>query len=171
MTNLVMKRGLKLKALNFVKNGFKEFFELFLFCNNKDFIKKFYYFSILKSYSSSWSNFFSINKFLDLLLPMFEFIFTFKCVKVDKKLSKKKIENFKLVFSYLNKSKRLFYIIKMIFYYAASFNNKMSINLFYSLNNTFFLLKNSFIYKQKLKFYQKILTSNLNNENKLLFKK
>lgn len=53
MSNLVMQRGLKLKALNFVKSGFKQFFELFLFCNNADFIKKFYYFSILKSYSTS----------------------------------------------------------------------------------------------------------------------
>lgn len=102
---------------------------------------------------------------------MFEFIFTFKCVKVDKKLSKKKTENFKLVFCYLNKSKRLFYIIKMLFYYSSSFNSKMSVNLFYALNNTFLLLKNSFIYKQKLKFYQKILASNLNSENKALLKK
>lgn len=165
-TNLTMKKGLKLKALAFVKNGFKEFFELFLFCNDTRFIKKFYYFSILKSYSSSWSNFYSINKFLDLLLPMFEFIFTFRCVKIDKKLMKKKKEPYKLVLSYLKKQKRLFYVIKTIFYYANSFNNKnISKNIFYALTNTFLYLKNSYVYKQKLKFYKKVLFSTITSSS------
>lgn len=157
-TNLILKRGLKFKAHTFLKNAFKQFFELFIFCNDKNFTQKYHYFNILKSYSLSWDNFFNINKFLYLILPMFEFIFTFKCVKVDKKL-KTNTSRYNLVFSYITKSKRLSYLIKLLYHNSDSFDLfKFSDRLFLSYVNTFFFLKTSLIYLQKIKFYKKIMT-------------
>ena len=51
--SLACKKGYKVKTTKIVKDAFKLFFELFLFCNDNFFFKKYYYFSILKSYSQS----------------------------------------------------------------------------------------------------------------------
>lgn len=87
--SLACKKGFKLKTTKIIKNSFKLFFELFLFCNDDIFSKKYYYFNVLKSYSQSWNNFFGINHFLNLLLPFYESIFLLRCIKLPKKKKKK----------------------------------------------------------------------------------
>ena len=51
LANLTIKKGFKLKARRFVKVAFKNFFDLFIFCNDAIFIKQYHYFNILKSYA------------------------------------------------------------------------------------------------------------------------
>lgn len=53
LVNLSFRCGLKVKLNHVVKSAFKDFFELFLFCNNSAFIKEYHYFTVLKSYASS----------------------------------------------------------------------------------------------------------------------
>ena len=81
--SLACKKGYKLKTTKIVKNAFTLFFELFLFCDDNFFFKKYYYFSILKSYSQSWQNFFGINYFLNLFLPFYESIFVVFTLRRD----------------------------------------------------------------------------------------
>lgn len=51
--NLFQKNGNKLKARRFVTGAFKQFYDLFLFCNDSNFNTIGSYFAVLKSYSFS----------------------------------------------------------------------------------------------------------------------
>lgn len=157
-SNIVQKKGMKLKALKTLKEAFKNFFDLFLFCEDKSFFQKYEYFTILKSYSFSWSSFFNINKFLHLLLPFYNCIFIYKYVKVNKKLKKKIKQKFILQPSFLKKEHRLFFTLKTIYLLTDSFKRFLFTERFLlSLLDTFFLLKNSYLYKQKVSFYKNIM--------------
>lgn len=159
-TALACKRGFKLKTLKIVKNSFKLFFELFLFCNDDFFFKKYYYFSILKSYSQSWRNFFGINYFLNLFLPFYESIFVLRCVKLNKKkLKKKTTGDYKLDITYLFKRKRLNNVVKMIYFTTGCYSRyNFSDKLFCSLVDTFLLLTKSKVYQLKIEAYKKIMS-------------
>lgn len=157
--SLACKKGFKLKTTKIIKNSFKLFFELFLFCNDDIFSKKYYYFNVLKSYSQSWNNFFGINHFLNLLLPFYESIFLLRCIKLPKKKKKKIKKLYKLDVVYLFKKKRLHNVVKLIytttnFYPKYTFSDK----LFCALVDTFLLLTNSRVYNLKIATYKKIMS-------------
>ncbi len=163
-TSLACKNGYKLKTSRIVKNSFKLFFELFLFCNDDAFSKKYFYFSVLKSYSQSWHNFFGINYFLNLFLPFYESIFLLRCVKLPKTKKKrkgkgKKKKLYKLDVVYLLKKKRLHNVIKLI-YVTTSFYQKYSFSdrLFCALVDTFFLLNKSKLHNLKIETYKKVMS-------------
>lgn len=80
---------------------------------------------------------------------------------MDKKI-KKPTQPYTLVFQYLSKKKRMPYLIKLLYHNTDSFQSyKFKDRLFLSYANTFFFLKNSFIYLQKIKFYKKSITSSI----------
>lgn len=166
--SLACKKGYKLKTTKIVKNAFTLFFELFLFCDDNFFFKKYYYFSILKSYSQSWQNFFGINYFLNLFLPFYESIFVLRCVKLEKKSKKKSKNEYKLDVTYLFKRKRLSNVVKMIYFTTGCYSRyNFSEKLFCALVDTFMLLTKSRVYQLKIEAYKKIVrlrrTSTLSN--------
>lgn len=93
------------------------------------------------------------------MLPFYEYMFTFKCVKIDKRFkSLNKDKKYNLVFKFLKSTERIYHTIRFLYLLSDNFKRfKLSERILLSLIDTFFLLKDSLIYKQKLLFYKRVL--------------
>lgn len=154
--------GNKLKMLVFLNTMRSNFY--FFFSKKFDFFqKKFPTYNLFFNFSKTEKKFFDLDFIFNLILKNNESIFYTKAVKLNKKLKQKlkQKSKYNLDIQYLKSEKRDFFTLKQIHLYSNNFNfYPYDERLLMSFFNSFFLEKNSEIYKNKIMTYQNILKKN-----------
>jgi len=161
---LILKKYFNTSVYNGNKESFFNYFNIFINNFFLLFLKKNDFFKSYENYLNTYNLFkikkinFNFNFFIKNLINDFNFIFDIRVYKIPKKykLKFKKKFNFEIV--YVQKNKRLNYLLKLINNYSKK-NNFLSLdkNLFWTFVEIIFDPKNSFINKRKLNVYNKIL--------------
>lgn len=160
---LICRRGQKLKAVRFLKYSFREFFELFIFCASSRLPVKYNYFYVINSYLSTFYDFYSINFFLENILPLFECMYTLRvsCNTNYGKISKKKRvehEQYKTKLVYLKPKNRMYPLIRFMYYNTDNYRKfSFKKNLFCVLVDTFLSMKYSLLYERKIAIYKRLI--------------
>jgi hypothetical protein len=154
---VLINGGNKLKMLHYVNSVHNSFY--FLYNNpEKEFFSKYQSFGFFKNFSSINSKFFNFNFVLSTVVELNQTIFDLKVIKLNKKEKKRKKQKYNLEVKYLSKTKRYTNILKSIGLNSNSYNYyKYSERLLASIFDSFFLQKNSILYKKKMYIYNSIL--------------
>ncbi len=154
-----LKQGQKIKTLNLLFSYFKDLFyfeniyqhNLNKIINTTDGV-------VLKTFFKNNTAFFNINFLISWAISFLHMQFNFKCKAVPKKFKKKIKKNFIMVVEYIyikNRAKNTLKFIFSILKLTSKWEKIYKKSLF--LFKLFFMYKNSFFYKYKIKSLQNFL--------------
>jgi hypothetical protein len=157
-----MVAGNKLKANVFLNAVLRNFY--FFFSRKSElFSKKYPSYDIFYTFAKGEKKFFNFNFVLNMVFLNNNSMFYSKVIRLDKrrKYQKQTKDRYSVEYTYLDPRRRKSYLLKQINLYSNNFNfYKHKDRLFISFCNTFFLEKDSEIYKSKIKIYNYILKKN-----------
>ncbi len=152
---ILTRRGLKLKSINSL-NFVVESLYIIFYKNCINYSQKFQNYKILFNISKLHKIFWNVQFFSQFIEQQFYSLFCLKISKSKTKIkSKKKLENFKIKLKYLNKSKRLNWVVKYLVTSSVWFNSfNFETRLFYSLITSLLNPTENSLYKHRLEIYK-----------------